>query len=332
MNELQAILRQLEREPDAPQALATLVQVEGSSYRRVGARLLVNPEGQWLGSISGGCLESDVIARAQEVLADGEAQLAIYDTTDENDLVWGTGTGCNGVVSILIERLPANPLWVKTLRENLAARKTSALNVVWKSADAKLLGTFDSQTLPKNLPKDAQVLIDELLPSIRILIFGAGDDAQPLAKMASELGWGVEVFDARPGYATKARFPHVDKVTASQSENAAKVPLDPWTVAVVMSHRYRDDVELVKALLPRELTYVGLLGPKVRSERILHEVEKQGLKITEEMLERLHGPVGLDLGGQGPETIALSVLAEIQTHFSQRDARPLRERNQPIHT
>jgi len=332
MNELQAILHQLEQEPDAPQALATLVHVQGSSYRRVGARLLVNAEGQWVGSISGGCLESDVMARALEVIADGEAQLAVYDTTDENDLVWGTGTGCNGVVSILIERLPTNPAWVKTLRENLTARKISALSVVWKAKDIKILGTYESQALPKNMSSDTKILADEVLPPTRILIFGAGDDAQPLAKMAQELGWGVEVFDARPGYATKARFPGADKVTATLPENVANVFIDQWTVAVVMSHRYRDDVELVKALLPRELRYVGLLGPKVRSERILNDLEKQGLKITEKMRERLHGPVGLDLGGQTPEAVALSVLAEIQTIFSGGDARPLRTKNRPIHT
>jgi xanthine/CO dehydrogenase XdhC/CoxF family maturation factor len=182
------------------------------------------------------------------------------------------------------------------------------------------------------LPKEAKVLADEVMPPTRILIFGAGDDAQPLAKMAKELGWGVEVFDARPGYATKARFPGVDKVTATPPENAAKVSLDEWTVAVVMSHRYRDDVEYVRALLPGEIAYVGLLGPKVRAERIINDLEKQGLAITDEMRERLHGPVGLDLGGQEPETVALSVLAEIQTLFSGRDARPLRERDQPIHT
>ncbi len=332
MNEIQAILQQLEREPDAPRALATLVQVEGSSYRRVGARLLVNAEGQWLGSISGGCLESDVIARAQEVIAEGEAQLAVYDTTDENDLVWGTGTGCNGVVTILIERLPTKPAWAETLRQNLAARKMSALSVVWKSADAAWLGTHESQARPQASPAGTLVLEDRVEPPVRLLIYGAGDDAQPLAKMATELGWVVEVFDARPGYATKARFPGVEKVTATQPENAAQAPLDPWTVAVVMSHRYRDDVELLRALLPRELRYVGLLGPKVRSERILNDLEKQGLAITAAMRERLHGPVGLDLGGQTPGTVALSVLAEIQCTFSGRDARPLRSRNQPIHT
>jgi xanthine dehydrogenase accessory factor len=331
MNELQAILHQLEREPDAPQALATLVHVEGSSYRRVGARLLVNMEGQWLGSISGGCLESDVIARAQEVLADGEAQLAVYDTTDENDLVWGTGTGCNGVVSILIERLPVRPTWVQTLRQNLAARKISALSTVWKSSDTKLLGTHESQSLKEPLSDGILVLEDHILPPVRLLVFGAGDDTQPLTKMAKELGWVVEVFDARPGYATKARFPGVDKVTAAQPENAASVPLDPWTVAVIMSHRYRDDVELVRALLPQALPYVGLLGPKLRAERILADLEKQGLTITEEMQERLHGPVGLDLGGQTRETVALSVLAEIQALFTGRNAQPLRLRNRPIH-
>jgi xanthine/CO dehydrogenase XdhC/CoxF family maturation factor len=195
-----------------------------------------------------------------------------------------------------------------------------------------LLGTHEDNKLSQSSPTGTLVLKDHVEPPVRLLVFGAGDDAQPLTKMAVELGWPVEVFDARPGYATKARFPGVEKVIATQPENAARVPLDPWTVAVVMSHRYRDDVELVRALLPRELRYVGLLGPKVRSERILNDLEKQGLAITAEMRERLHAPVGLDLGGQTPETVALSVLAEIQAFLAGRDGRPLRSRDGPIHT
>jgi len=284
VKEIQAILQQLERAPQAPHALATLVQVEGSSYRRVGARLLINGEGQGLGSISGGCLESDVILRAKEVLEDGKAQVAVYDTTDENDLVWGTGTGCNGVAHILIEPLPANPVWAEAVRKNLAARKSTNLSVVWKCANAALLGTHETASVKKNLPDNAAVLVDEIVPPIRLLIFGAGNDAQPLARLAVELGWQVEVYDARPAYAHRTRFPGALVVQPAQPENATKVPLDPWTMAVVMTHRYRDDTEILRALLPRlELPYLGLLGPKTRLERILTELEKGGLSLSSPM-------------------------------------------------
>ena len=141
----------------------------------------------------------------------------------------------------------------------------------------------------------------------------------------------VEVADARSAMATQSRFPSADKVTVAQTATAADVALDPWTVAVIMTHRYRDDVELLKALLPRELSYLGLLGPKKRAVKILAELAVSKFKVTTKMLARLHAPVGLDLGGDGPAPVALAMLAEIQSVLAARDARPLRERKRPIH-
>ncbi len=331
MKEIQTILDRLEREASTPRVLATLVSVEGSSYRRVGARLLINQNGESFGSISGGCLENDVIERAKAVMQDGKAQVAVYNTTDENDLVWGTGTGCNGVVRILIERLPAEPAWAKTLRQNLAIRKISRLGMVWESKDANRLGTHDLAAISGRLPAESVVFEDQITPPVRLQIFGAGDDARPLARMAKELGWQVEVADVRPALATVARFPGVDKVTVARPEDAASVPTDAWTVAVIMTHRYRDDVDLLRTLLAREHAYVGLLGPKKREEKILAELAAEGFKLTADMRARLHAPVGLDLGGDTPEQVALAILAEIQSSLAARDARPLRERDRPIH-
>jgi len=293
--------------------------------------LLIDGSGTSLGSISGGCFESDVIERAKAVIEDGQAQVAVYNTTDENDLVWGTGTGCNGVVRILIERLPATPGWAQTLSRNLAARKITRLGVVWDSTDAGLLGTHELGSISGRLPAESVVFEDEIAPPVRLLLFGAGDDAQPLARMAKELGWQVEVADARPASATAARFSGADKVAVSRPEDAASVPLDAWTVAVIMTHRYRDDVALLRALLPRDISYVGLLGPKKREQKILAELATDGFKVTAEMRARLHAPVGLDLGGDTPEQVALAILAEIQSSLAARDARPLRERDRPIH-
>jgi len=331
MKEIFAILDQLDRAPDAPHALATLVSVEGSSYRRVGARLLINPAGASLGSISGGCLENDVIDRAREVLADGLAQLAVYNTTDENDLVWGTGTGCNGIVRILIERLLPQPAWAKTLRQNLAAREPTRLGVVWQCTDAAMLGTHELAGLTGRLPAAAVVLADEVLPPLRLLIFGAGDDAQPLAHLAKALGWTVHVADARPAFAHATRFPGSDKVAVTRPPEAAACPVDSLTAAVIMTHRYHDDLELLRVLLPRDLPYVGLLGPKTRAERILSQLAGEGFSITPPMRARLRSPVGLDLGGDTPEAVALAILSEIQSAFAGRDARPLRDRPGPIH-
>jgi xanthine/CO dehydrogenase XdhC/CoxF family maturation factor len=331
MQEIQAILQRLERAPNSTHALATLVSVEGSSYRRVGARLLVGADDTSLGSISGGCLESDVIERAKAVLATGRAEVAVYNTTDENDLVWGTGTGCNGVVRILIERLPPDALWMRKARANLAARKTTRLGVVWQCAEAKLLGTHDFAAIAGQLPGESVVLEDVVAPPVRLLVYGAGDDAQPLVQLARGLGWTVEVIDSRPALATPERFPGADQVRTASVAAAAQEPLDAATVAVILTHRYRDDVGLLRALLPRELPYLGLLGPKIRAEKILAELTADGLPLTADMRARLHAPVGLDLGGDAPAAVALSILAEIQCQLAGRDARPLRERNRPIH-
>jgi xanthine/CO dehydrogenase XdhC/CoxF family maturation factor len=335
MKELQAILRQLEQEPRTPHALATLVTVDGSSYRRMGARLLVNGAGVSMGSISGGCLEEDVRERARVLLAsrmaEGTAQTVVYDTTEENDLVWGVGLGCQGVVRVLVERLEGQPGWARTLQRNLAARKETRLSVVWEAADRAGLGTYETAEAEGRMPAKAKVFEDWVRPPPRLLIFGAGDDAAPLTRMAKELGWQVEVRDARPAYATAERFPAADVVAPAAAESAAGVAVDAGTVAVIMTHRYRDDVALAAALLPRELAYVGLLGPKKRAQRILCELAAGGLAMTEEMRERLRAPVGLDIGGDTPEAVALAVLAEIQAALAGRDGRPLRERMRPIH-
>jgi len=265
------------------------------------------------------------------VLADGKAQTVLYDTTDENDLVWGVGLGCQGVVRVLIERLPALPAWVPALQRNFAARIVTGLSIVWESPDATLFGTHEAESVAGKLSVQVGVFNDTVAPPVRLLVFGAGYDAQPLVLLAKELGWHVNVFDPRPALATSARFPMADTVTIAPPEAAASIPLDAWTLAVVMTHRYAFDMPLLQALLPRPLPYLGLLGPKKRTEKILADLAAAGLAITDEMRARLHGPVGLDLGGDTPEAVALAVLAEIQSILAGRDARPLRDRNGPIH-
>jgi xanthine/CO dehydrogenase XdhC/CoxF family maturation factor len=194
-----------------------------------------------------------------------------------------------------------------------------------------LLGTHEAETLAGKPSVNVSAFQDRVAPPVRLLVFGAGHDAQPLAQLAKELGWHVNVFDPRPALATAARFPTADAVTIAPPEAAASIPLDAWTLAVVMTHRYAFDVPLIQALLPRPLPYLGLLGPKKRTEKILADLIAAGLTITDEMRARLHGPVGLDLGGDTPESVALAVLAEIQSTLAGRDARPLRERTGPIH-
>ena len=366
MKELLRIAAALRTIP-APAVLGTLVKAEGSSYRRTGARLLLPPAGPRLGSISGGCLEEDIAAHAAQVLATGTARTLVYDTTGENDLVWGAGLGCHGVVHVLLEPVTGLPPALAFIEEAWARREAAILATVfrtdtqnlpppdgavfaasesgrsWRSASSladslaenalNLLAAQRSATLTLSaLPGAPEVFFEYLPPPPALAIFGAGDDAQPLVRLAAELGWLVTVIDSRPAYATAARFPEARAVlVAPASEAVAAAQLDARSLAVVMTHRYLDDVPVLRDLLPRPLAYLGLLGPKKRAEKICDQLTRDGLIITPEMLARLHGPVGLDLGGSTPEEVALAILAEIQAVRSSRDARPLRERTRPIH-
>jgi xanthine dehydrogenase accessory factor len=330
MKELQAIVRALVAGRAEASVLATLVAVEGSSYRRPGARLLLTETGLTrIGSISGGCLEEDVIARAQRVLASGRAEAVVYDTTTENDLVWGVGLGCHGVVRVLVEKLPPHPAWAKTLAENFVARRDTPLAVVHDSADAAAFGT---RLAAAPGPPGTGVFLETVRPPVALTIFGAGDDAQPLARLAKELGWHVTLGDPRPAFATAARFPTADAlVVAPADELVRRVAPGPDALAVVMTHHYVHDVPLLRALLASPPAYLGLLGPKKRADRILDDLARDGFAPAAAHRARLHAPVGLDLGADAPEQVALAIVAEMQAVLAGRDARPLRERTRPIH-
>jgi xanthine/CO dehydrogenase XdhC/CoxF family maturation factor len=330
MKELQAIVRALVTGPALPSVLATLVTAEGSSYRRPGARLLITADGVRHGSISGGCLEEDVIARAQQVAATGVAEAVIYDTTSENDLVWGVGLGCHGVVRVLLEKLPPRPPWATVLAENFARRQPTALAVTHAGDDVGLLGTRLAGA--NGRAAASTTFFETVYPPTALVVFGAGDDAQPLARLAKELGWHLTIADPRPAFATPARFPTADAlVVAPADELVRHTAPDAGTLAVVMTHHYVHDVPLLRALLPRPLAYLGLLGPKKRADRIVDDLAREGLVAAAEHRARLHAPVGLDLGADAPEQVALAIVAEMQAVLAGRNARPLRERTRPIH-
>ena len=334
MKEIQAAVRILTSAAAAPRAsvLATLVSVEGSSYRRPGARLLLTEDGVCLGSISGGCLEEDVRTRARSVLASGQPETVVYDTTSENDLVWGVGLGCHGIVRVLIEKLPPRPDWAVALAENFAARQPTPLAVVHLAAKTEQLGTRLAADWTALQTSDAGVFFDTVLPPVRLVVFGAGDDAQPLARLAHELGWLVTIADPRAAFTTTERFPTAEAlVVAPADELVGRTAPGPDDLAVVMTHHYVHDLPLLRALLPHPLAYLGLLGPKKRADKILSDLAGAGFEATPAQRARLHAPIGLDLGADTPEQVALAIVAEIQATLARRDARPLHELTRPIH-
>ena len=346
-------------------ALATIVAVRGSTYRRPGARLLVPQEGTPVGNISGGCLEGDVADMARVVMDEGRPRLAGWDLTADDDAVWGLGLGCNGAIEVFIE--PADraaevagalrmalqeerPICVVTVVESgLEGVAPGARIVVPPEADRH--GSLGDPTVDAEAEGAARDLLEAersevrtfaggvrafvevLEPPVRLVICGAGHDAIPLVRAASVLGWRVVVVDDREALLTRDRFPEATAfVHVDAPEDAAKAAgVDARTFVVVMTHNFLRDRAYLRTLLGSPAAYVGMLGPAARTQRLLMELADEGVGIPPERRERIHGPAGLDLGGEGPEEIAQSILAEIVAVRRGRDGGFLKERPGPIH-
>ena len=322
--ELQDILRIVRRGP-GPFVLATLVRVEGASYRRPGARLLLDREGPLRGSLSGGCLEGEVQARGRDVLASGRPRLLRYDLRGDADLVWGSGSGCEGVLDILVEPLPAFPDWMAWIEQAWTSRRSLRIRT---DLSQENLGMRSIPSYPgASAPGQREECFEIFMAPIALWILGAGDDSRPLVRMARELGWTVGVLDHRPAFARPERFPEADAVRAGHpAAMLPALPLDARCAVVLMTHHYAKDLEALRLLLPSEAGYLGLMGSRARSARLLAELAAGGLQAD----ARLHAPVGLDLGAQDPETLALAILAEIQAAFAGRGAGSLRALLSPV--
>ena len=235
------------------------------------------------------------------------------------------------MATLFIERLATRPAWADELNARLRLRRPTSLATVWGPAGTQPLGTLLADEVPSGVDP-AFLFLETVRPPLQLLICGAGDDAQALARLSHGLGWSVLVSDPRPAYCTAERFPHASAcLVGPPGEVVQTAALDAHSAAVVMSHHYLHDVPFVRALLGSPVTYLGLLGPRKRAVKIAETLaEDTGLPV-DDILERLHAPVGLDLGADGPEQVALSILAEIQAGLGKRDGRPLRERKAPIH-
>lgn len=371
MKEVQDIVAAFEKVENCSHAvLATVVEVRGSTYRRPGARMLITQD-DCIGSISGGCLEADVISLSQQVITSGKPMLVQYDTTSPDDIIWGLGLGCTGLVRVFIERLTQqnqlNPVTFlsKCYRRQQMGVLATVLRVegelhseagthLMLQQDSNVISSIKNSTLAALILGDAQealrnnqstlklhqlpigkaeVFIEVIQPPVPLVIFGAGHDANPVVRFAKELGWHITVVDSRQSSATSTRFLAADTVVVSRSEDiGAYITLDPRTVAVVMTHNYLQDRELLKTLLPSPIRYLGILGPKSRTERLLRELLEQGVALTENNLNRLYAPVGIDIGADNPEEIALAIVAEIRAAIANRSGGSLRDRKEAIHS
>lgn len=362
-----------EREAGREAVLATVVKVEGSAYRRPGARMLVSRFGRPEGTISGGCLEAEVAKKAWWLTEAGPA-LRSYSTAEADDAseeALSFGLGCNGKVHVLFERLPAGPCaLVDALLSVRDRQQPAAIATVIASSGAAaprlgerlclmpgqeaagellrsvlveqisadlqqtLLRGKSSRGLYPNGLGEVEVLLEYLPPVWRLVIFGAGHDAQPLVRMAKLLGWHVTVIDGRAHFARAERFAEADQVLVGDVEQPFDYhELVRGAAVAVMTHSLVQDAHWLQGVLHSEPCYVGQLGPRERTERLLAGIHEQLANPQDELpgLECLHYPIGLDLGGDTPESVAMAVLAEIQAVLNGRNGGSLRFRSASIH-
>jgi xanthine dehydrogenase accessory factor len=366
MSELDVIVREAAalRREGAPFLLATVVAVRGSSYRRPGARMIVSGDRWVAGCVSGGCLEGDVVRRGAHRIRHGAPVVVTYDSRSDDEIGWGFGLGCNGVVDVMLEEIhpttAIDPLLF--VSDCIAAETRGVLVTVFRSEDpsvpvgarlavrpgAPVATSLDgaSGSLRDALERAARsahatltvethgvsALVEIVDPPPRLFVCGTGHDALPVVALARSMGWRVTVAAGHPSTATKDRLLVADELLAGPgSVLRDAVARHARAFAIVMSHDYERDRECLSALLESRVEYIGVLGPKRRTERMLAELTQAGTVITDTMLARVHAPVGLDLGAETPQEIALAVISEVQATLTGAPARQLRERSGPIH-
>lgn len=340
MKEIKAILEHFKPELKS-YALATVVRVEGSSYRRMGARMLIADDGTFAGGISGGCLEGDALKRARLAIFKNQASIITYDTSKDNEHQIGVGLGCNGIIDVMFK--PINIIDENNVINQLrfcanGPRKTNKLISIINAENVDLIGNlyvFGKDLMPdfvqnlnkkiKELNQSSFVKIDEntsifievLNPIIHVFICGHQYDMHALIKQIELLGWSYTL--VAPSVKAES-YIHIDDIN--------KIVSDSHSVGILMSHSLETDKKNLVALENKNLPYIGLLGPKVRAEKILKELDASGQKYPD--ISTLHYPVGLDIGATNPEEIALSIVAEIKAFFAKRPGNSLKLRIEPI--
>ena len=325
MKEMTDLLWEIRRRAGEPLAMATVVATEGHAYRRPGARMLMNAEGPLLGFVSGGCLESEVCARARAVLGSGLPELHDFDLRGDLDLIWGSGSGCEGLARILVEKVDPGALWVTSLETCLQARQEVHLATIFEQGHADFGRHFVGEDLIPTFPGDT--LVERILPPIQVWIFGAGPEAHPLLAHAQILGWPVGIVDHRSAFARVERFLGATNVRVGHPRQIIPdLALDARSACLLLTHNFQKDLEALEQLLISQVGYIGLMGHRERGQNLLRALAERGTRPMASQLARLYTPVGLDLGRTSPEGIALAILAEIQAHFAQGSGLPLRDR------
>ena len=340
---------------DEALVLGTVVATEGSTYRKPGAMMLIAADDSYRGLISGGCLEADLAAHARDVFADGKIHRVHYDLSHGEDFAWGFGLGCNGVIHLMLQRLEREGGFgfLETLDRAWQARHGGSLGLVtassdprhaegefalhcgaaYSAGDAWLIdeirshqdtGSPDGHDMSRRYWQkridsgqgQVEVLQVPVTPPPAVLICGAGHDAVPLARLVVEMGWNCTVVDHRSGFARAERFPARCDVRVLQvAELGGRVPLERIDAAVLMTHHLGHDRSYLEQVVGAGVPYIGLLGPRARRDQLLREIGDPDVHVF--------GPVGLDIGAEMPESIALAIVAEIHAYLNRRDGRML---------
>ncbi|MBC7407817.1 MAG: XdhC family protein [Arcicella sp.] len=344
-------------------ALATVVRVEGSSYRRTGARMLIVDSGEWIGGISGGCLEGDALKKAKFAMVQNKATVVTYDTTDDDPYQIGVGLGCNGIIDVLLAPLDSQNIsnQVLTLQNCVDSRQPNIIITVTnikgnlKKIQLGQAYKYDSEIdfslnfISENLLIDINnclqseksktkiypyqdgevtVFIEVIIPTTHLIIFGENYDIYPMVKLAKEVGWKVSVM-CNPLKVHKLLFELADNVL--EKDKSEEIEIDPYTVALLMAHDYETDFKNMRNLLKTSIKFIGMLGPKKRTDKMFLKLSEEGNSVLAEDLARIATPVGLDIGASNPEEIAISIIAEIKTFFTGRTGQRLKFREGAIY-
>ncbi len=329
------------RSTGKPVALVTVVGVQGSAYQREGAKLVVEEDGDFTGLISGGCLEPEVAKSAVKVIRTDRPIRRRFDLQDET--VWGLNLGCGGVIDVFIEPVGETRAWQAWLGALTEGRPLVRVLVHGSAQEALTVGEWillvegdvpvgriENDILRETLIQRAEkllasansrsiteiiggweVLFDVNTPFPELFVFGAGRDVVPVVELAQRLGFAVTIIDPRQAYATQEHFPGTRIVLGCPEELAGQIQPKSHNYVVVMNHHLERDRAALRFALKNGADYVGVLGPLSRSQKLLDHLEKEGFKPTKKELDRLHHPIGLDIGAEGAEEIAVSILAEI---------------------
>ena len=376
LREISDEIQRLIGEPEDEGTLVTITRTTGSTYRREGAKMVCSRAGA-VGSVSGGCLESDIADLSLEVVEHDQPQIVSYDTSAENENVWGMGLGCNGTVEVLIEPLrwwrtqEGKTLFGEVMDRVNRGQRCAVVTLLKEGGEqlrslrrllvdpaGKTFGTLGSPALDTAAAQRArsilndemvrpsrrivlehqsspcELFVDALMAAAHLIVAGGGHDAIPVVRMARELGFRITLIDSRQSFATSERFPEADQVLCIQPEEfAQKVSFEGAPAVILMNHNYQKDRALLAQVLisPAEFTYIGALGPRARTEQMLGELKQEGVKLASHKVEQVRTPIGLDLGADSPQEIALAMLAEVLAVKNRRSGMALRDKKRAIH-